>query len=165
MEIGSIHWFAPRRNRRLLVVILILMALSLSLFPLLGTGHFHGKGVLARSAVPVLALACLVGMFSFLFLLIQVVPGRQGDYYFRAYQILLLILAALHITFTFWEGLAVWPVRALFAYLFWTAVFLPKAIVFWTVPDVPGTWNFGASPPERLPAESRAPSPPADPVP
>ena len=145
MNTGSIRWLAPRKHRRLLISAIALVVLS---FPLLRVLSFPTKqDVLARFfAEGVLFVWVWTALFAmvlgFPVLVLQPVPWRRESWPARAYLTLVCLLFATILVLSFNGGAE--GLRRVFFYLFWIALFLPKAIVLWTVPDVPGAWDFKA---------------------
>ena len=150
MNTGSIRWLAPRKHRRFLVTAITLVALS---FVVLDALSFHVKAIfhsphllvrgLAYGALTVWVYAWLFAMvLGFPVLLLQPVPWRPESFSFRGYRVLLCLLGAIELALIY-TGTA-GALRILTPALFAAALFLPKAIVLWTVPDVPGAWDFKA---------------------
>jgi hypothetical protein len=148
MNTGSIRWLAPRKHRRFLVIVIALVALSSVMLDALSLqlrAIFHSPNLLVRGlAHGTLAVWVYTWLFAlvlgFPVLLLQPVPWRPESFSFRAYRVLLVLLGATELALIY-TGTA-GALRILTPALIGVALFLPKAIVLWTVPDVPGAWDF-----------------------
>jgi len=145
MKTESVRWLAPRKNRRLLVVFFALIGLG---FLLLEVFPSRLQGTLARNVSFAFLLAVTLSTPLLLYLFMQAVPGRPETFLFKAYWTFVCILFAIQLALIFVSIPEF--LRILLGGLFWTSLLLPKAIVLWTVPDVPGAWDFGVIPERPL---------------
>jgi len=133
-----------------LVIVITLVALSFVVLKALSfqvQTIFHSPNLLVRGlahgALAIWVYAWFFAMvLGFPVLLLQPVPWRPESFSFRAYRVLLVLLGAIELVLIYTETAG--ALRILIPALFAVALFLPKAIVLWTVPDVPGAWDFKA---------------------